>query len=369
MDKRIIYQNEDGGMAIIIPADCGLTIEEIAAKDVPTGAPYKIVNAAEIPTDRTDRDTWQVDPATLTDGIGAYLPPCSWRCVQARIRSPTINPTQPATAGLTHWRYAMKLIPNAGQTAMRAYSMWSNYMGIACLVAPEVIYAASGVDTNPRFWWVLGLGLILFGIFGRLVDQDAGGPRRKWLGKAVAVALALALIALAGSALAMSKPQPEPPVIAQTSEAATMAVAVPLVGKWEGKRNTAYLDTIASPPVWTVCYGETRGVKRGDTYTDAQCDAMLARGLVTYRNGLHGYLATETKATRLTPQRDAAYVSLAYNVGIAGAGKSTATRRLNDGDIAGGCEAIGWWNRSGGRVVRGLVNRRADEVRLCRIGL
>jgi len=159
------------------------------------------------------------------------------------------------------------------------------------------------------------------------------------------------------------------PVSAGTNEAATMAVAVPLVARWEGKRNTAYLDPIASPPVWTVCYGETRGVRQGDTYTDDQCAAMLARGLVTYRNGLHGYLAPETKATRLTPERDAAYVSLSYNVGISGAGKSTATRRLNAGDIAGGCEALGWWNRAGGRVVRGLVNRRADEVRLCLKGL
>jgi len=52
MEQRIIYQNETGGVAIIIPCDCGLTIEEIAAKDVPTGKAYKIVDVADIPTDR-----------------------------------------------------------------------------------------------------------------------------------------------------------------------------------------------------------------------------------------------------------------------------------------------------------------------------
>jgi GH24 family phage-related lysozyme (muramidase) len=57
------------------------------------------------------------------------------------------------------------------------------------------------------------------------------------------------------------------------------------------------------------------------------------------------------------------------NVGIAGAGKSTATRRLNAGDIAGGCQALTWWNKAGGRVVRGLVNRRAEEFALCMDGL
>lgn len=71
MEKRIIYQTQDGGVAIIIPADCGLTIEQIAAKDVPTGSPYKIVDVADIPTDRTERDAWTVDEADLTDGVGA----------------------------------------------------------------------------------------------------------------------------------------------------------------------------------------------------------------------------------------------------------------------------------------------------------
>lgn len=72
MQKRIIYQNEGGGVAIIIPApNCGLTIHQIAEKDVPTGLPYKIVDAADIPEDRADRDVWSVDLADLNDGIGA----------------------------------------------------------------------------------------------------------------------------------------------------------------------------------------------------------------------------------------------------------------------------------------------------------
>ena len=71
MEKRIIYQNDTGGVAVLIPADCGLTIQEIAAKDVPTGKPYKIVDVSEIPTDRQWRDEWTVDEADLTDGVGA----------------------------------------------------------------------------------------------------------------------------------------------------------------------------------------------------------------------------------------------------------------------------------------------------------
>jgi hypothetical protein len=60
MNQRIIYPNDDGGVAIIVPAaECGLTIEEIAAKDVPAGKPYKIVDVSGIPTDRIFRNAWE----------------------------------------------------------------------------------------------------------------------------------------------------------------------------------------------------------------------------------------------------------------------------------------------------------------------
>lgn len=59
-NKRIIYPTDDGGVAVIIPAiDCGMTIEEIAAKDVPAGKPYKIIDIAEVPSDRTFRNAWE----------------------------------------------------------------------------------------------------------------------------------------------------------------------------------------------------------------------------------------------------------------------------------------------------------------------
>lgn len=60
MDKRIIYPTPDGGVAIIVPApECGLSIEEIARKDVPAGVNYRIVNVSEIPSDRTFRNAWE----------------------------------------------------------------------------------------------------------------------------------------------------------------------------------------------------------------------------------------------------------------------------------------------------------------------
>lgn len=60
MNQRIIYPTDDGGVVVIVPAaECGLTIEEIATKDVPAGKPYKIVDVADIPSDRTFRNAWE----------------------------------------------------------------------------------------------------------------------------------------------------------------------------------------------------------------------------------------------------------------------------------------------------------------------
>lgn len=59
-DQRIIYPTDEGGVAVIIPApECGLTLEQIAAKDVPAGKPWRIVSVSDLPTDRTFRAAWE----------------------------------------------------------------------------------------------------------------------------------------------------------------------------------------------------------------------------------------------------------------------------------------------------------------------
>ena len=58
-DKRIIYSNDGGGISIIVPADkCDLTVEEIQAKDVPSGKTSYIVDKSVVPTDRSFRNAW-----------------------------------------------------------------------------------------------------------------------------------------------------------------------------------------------------------------------------------------------------------------------------------------------------------------------
>jgi hypothetical protein len=74
MNQLIIYEQDNGTVATIRPTEEALAIYGIAAialKDVPAGKPYKIVDESAVPTDRTFRSAWEVDAATLTDGIGA----------------------------------------------------------------------------------------------------------------------------------------------------------------------------------------------------------------------------------------------------------------------------------------------------------
>jgi hypothetical protein len=74
MNQVIIYKQDNGVLAVIRPTVEALElygIEAIAAKDVPAGKPYKIIDASEIPTDRSQRNAWTVDDADLTDGLGA----------------------------------------------------------------------------------------------------------------------------------------------------------------------------------------------------------------------------------------------------------------------------------------------------------
>ncbi len=68
MNKRIIFPNETG-ISILIPTDCGLSIEQIAVKDVPAGLPYLIVDAEQVPSDRTFRNAWEADFSS-PDGFG-----------------------------------------------------------------------------------------------------------------------------------------------------------------------------------------------------------------------------------------------------------------------------------------------------------
>lgn len=74
MTKRIIYQTNDGNVAVIVPAPDAVVqygIDNIALKDVPFGKPYKIIDTNDVPADRTFRAAWEIDLNLLDSGVGA----------------------------------------------------------------------------------------------------------------------------------------------------------------------------------------------------------------------------------------------------------------------------------------------------------
>ncbi|WP_298938124.1 lysozyme [uncultured Ruegeria sp.] len=276
----------------------------------------------------------------------------------------------------------MKLIPNWKSVAQKAHSMWAYYASLICLILPEIIFWHFDIDTHPRIWWVLGVALLIYGIIGRLWDQgiDRTKMRSPWIVGIMALGLVAVLAMQHGTSFtnavigtnstpgvtAEHSTTPSAPAATASTDATFLEIAVPFVGRWEGLRLEAYLDIVGVP---TVCYGETKGVELGDTHTKAECDAMLAREVIAYRDALRPAFSAETLLYRMPVTRDVAFSSLAYNVGVSRTSKSTAVQRLNEGSIAGACTALGWWSKAGGRVVRGLVNRRSEETELCMRGV
>lgn len=128
------------------------------------------------------------------------------------------------------------------------------------------------------------------------------------------------------------------------------------IKRWEGYSEVAYQDTGG---VWTIGYGHTKGVKPGQRITKEQALTYLSDDL----KWVESCLAKRVKVS-LTQNQYNALCSFVYNIGETQFASSTCLKRLNAGDYVGAAEALTWWNKDDGRVVQGLVNRRADEKKL-----
>jgi lysozyme len=146
--------------------------------------------------------------------------------------------------------------------------------------------------------------------------------------------------------------------------AAVAGMAAAVVGGFEGLRQTAYPDPATRGPPWTVCYGETAGVKRGDHHSVAECKTMLVASLQKYADAIERCVKVP-----MPDAREVALVSFAYNVGTGGACGSSVVRLINVGRTREGCDALLHWNRAAGVVFPGLTRRRQAERALCLEGL
>ncbi|WP_205169115.1 lysozyme [Burkholderia sp. LMG 13014] len=151
--------------------------------------------------------------------------------------------------------------------------------------------------------------------------------------------------------------------------AAAAALLFSTVPKFEGTKLVGYLDPIGIP---TKCTGDTTNVVVRQRYSEAECRASLETQLIAHAEPV---LKCTPSLKGHTFQLGAA-VSWAYNIGAAAYCGSTTAKRFNAGDWRGACKAMNesdsgrpQWVTAGGRVLPGLVKRRAEERALCERGL
>jgi lysozyme len=144
---------------------------------------------------------------------------------------------------------------------------------------------------------------------------------------------------------------------------AILATAVALIGGFEGLRLTSYQDVVG---VWTVCYGETRGIHRGAHFTKAECDAQFGKRLVEFETGIRSCLINPDS---IPTKPYVSFLSLAYNIGTSAFCRSSVARAANQGDYVTACKKMANFTRAGGSVVRGLVSRRNTEEKYCLSGI
>lgn len=139
--------------------------------------------------------------------------------------------------------------------------------------------------------------------------------------------------------------------------AGVMALALAVVQPWEAYAPKPYVDMVG---VATYCYGDT-GPHEQRVYTEQECAQQLNTRLGSFLAGISQCIKR--------PMRErewAAVLSFSYNVGVSATCRSTMVRRINAGEKGPAwCAELDKWVYAGGKRVRGLVNRRAAERKLC----
>ena len=135
--------------------------------------------------------------------------------------------------------------------------------------------------------------------------------------------------------------------------------AFDMIKRFEGFRANAYPDPGTGGEPWTIGYGHTGGVKRGDVCDEAQADYWLRQDVQTAVNGVQDCV----HATLSQNQFDA-LVDFTYNVGVGNLCRSTLVKKLNAGDYTGAADEFLRWNKAGGKVLPGLTARRSAEREL-----
>lgn len=140
------------------------------------------------------------------------------------------------------------------------------------------------------------------------------------------------------------------------------AIGGALIQSSEGKVNRAYRDPVG---IWTICYGHTGPeVVPGLVWSDAKCEQVFLQDVAKHQAVLVGPRSCVGASLQPRTNRLDAVTSLTFNIGNDRLCKSTLARKLRAGDYAGAAREFPKWKYADGRVLPGLVTRRAKEQAL-----
>lgn len=159
--------------------------------------------------------------------------------------------------------------------------------------------------------------------------------------------------------IAPAAPQPRPANRLQRG-GHVVALAVAVIGGFEGLRQTAYPDPASRGDPWTICYGHARHVSPGDHASLAECKRLLLADLDVEASGIEKCITAPMSDTRYV-----AVLSLAHNIGLKALCKSSVVADLNAKRDAQACNDFLKYDRAAGVVFSGLVTRRETERKLC----
>ena len=123
---------------------------------------------------------------------------------------------------------------------------------------------------------------------------------------------------------------------------------------FESCKLTAYQDSVG---VWTIGWGHTAGVKKGDNWTQDEADDILLNDLEKFEGYVNQYVKVP-----LTQNQFDALVSWTFNLGPGNLKSSTMLTKLNEKSYDEVPSQMKRWNKAGGKVLRGLERRRNAEA-------
>lgn len=125
-------------------------------------------------------------------------------------------------------------------------------------------------------------------------------------------------------------------------------------------RIAAYLDTNTKPAKWSIGWGHTNTAKPGMVITEAQAVALKKQDLKEHEDSVKSAIPS----VKLTQGQFDALVSFSYNIGKNKFAKSDVVKAVNAGNFAEAKTRLARWNRAGGKVLKGLTDRRQAEIAL-----